>query len=237
MRIIQADLKPPLGKPGGTKAVIQRAQKSLSDPKMLGEIARKVRAGKKLDESEEYAIYNRTLREQGPGNGVHTMNLYRHAQYRMDLRCITVKQVREVLGEWTEDLIYWSEVRPRQFRDTMEALQNGEAIRYEHDNIRVVFKSPKRGYVDVITTYRKGNAPGCDTVENRSNVRTLRRYAAVLAEDRHVFVPRRVYGSQEIGTLVDRAEVEEVMDMWAESQEPDLLGPFQPYEQYNTVWP
>ncbi len=100
----QADLSPPLGYPGGPCYLIERI---LS--KKLGEkgeeLIQYVEMGFDLDDDEKrsHLIYDKHLEKSVPRTQFEWLGFSSHAQYRMDLRGVTVSDVKSALMEFQKE--------------------------------------------------------------------------------------------------------------------------------------
>ena len=101
MRDITADLDPPLGYPGGSCHLIDRAVSEMgrnSEP-----FVKQVEEGEKFTRTMEQELYDDRLEGRVKGTGFRFLALTPHAQYRMDQRGINEQEVRAALRD------YWKE--------------------------------------------------------------------------------------------------------------------------------
>lgn len=152
----RADLSPPLGYPGGPCHVLDRIDHSVHDPRLKEQLLDEVQDGDSLTNPEAAKVY--TLEhEQGAGL-VKKLLIGVHAQYRMDLRGVTVPEIRAALKTYTKQFYEWkSQNRPEYKRDA-EALVRGDGVRWvdHHLGITIVFSMSSRDTAQLITTFRQG---------------------------------------------------------------------------------
>lgn len=127
----QADLNPPLGYPGGPCYLIQRILARKLAPKTEEELIRLVERGVDLDkpENRSHLIYDKHLERKVPGTQFEWIGLTSHAQYRMDLRGITLPDIRAALMDFQKELSkeksrkspWW--VKVQRAMDTSEEIQ------------------------------------------------------------------------------------------------------------------
>ena len=99
----QADLSPPLGYPGGPCHVIERVEKSVRNPRLREEIIDDVEVGESLSNPEAAQVYDVEM-EAGPqGTRIKRLQIGPHAQYRMDLRGVTVPLIRAALVDFFKE--------------------------------------------------------------------------------------------------------------------------------------
>lgn len=127
----QADLNPPLGYPGGPCYLIQRILKRKLAPKTEEELIRLVERGADLDkpENQSHLIYDKLLERKVPGTQFEWIGLTSHVQYRMDLRGVTIPDIRAALMDFQKELAkeksrkssWW--VKVQKAMDTSEEIQ------------------------------------------------------------------------------------------------------------------
>lgn len=97
----RADLMPPLGRPGGPCHVVKRIDENVLSPKVKETLIDNVEAGQDLSNPAAQAVYKLTIDKAG--GGWKQMLITPHAQYRMDLRGVSVAQVQKSLSNlWTQ---------------------------------------------------------------------------------------------------------------------------------------
>jgi len=172
-----ADLSPPLGDPGGPCQVIQRIQEEVRTPALQDHLIDEVEDGVDLANPEAAKIYHLD-RELGV-RFVRNILIGPHAQYRMDLRSITVKNVQDALagfGKLVNDLK--SRKHPG-YDSYARQLNSGEPIKYTDRklDLTVVFALEGRDTVKVITTYWPGKeTPRIPTKGCPTHLRVAYRY-------------------------------------------------------------
>ena len=95
--IRQADLNPPLGYPGGPCQVIERINEEVRGQKDRERLIQLVEDGEKLSNKDTSLIYDRDSEGRAKGSPFKQVLLTSHAQYRMDLRGVTVQEVKLAL--------------------------------------------------------------------------------------------------------------------------------------------
>lgn len=151
-----ADLSPPLGKPGGPCQVVNRIEDKVQNPALQQNLIQEVQDGQDLSNQEASKIY-RIDREPGVGP-IESIEITSHGQYRMDLRRITVDNVRAALATFVQHMDRLKLLNPKGHENTSRALDNGEEMSWvdPRSKLKVVFKHVGGGRVVLITTYWKG---------------------------------------------------------------------------------
>ena len=168
-RYLRADLQPPLGDPGGPCQVIQRIQDEIPNPNLREHLIDEVEEGDDLSNPEAAKIYS-LEREMGV-RFVRNLLIGPHAQYRMDLRSIKVKDVQETLAGFSKMVNTLKSKKHPGYNSYAKQLSSGEAIKYTDPktDLTVVFAMEGRDTVKVVTTYWPGKptphapAQGCPT--------------------------------------------------------------------------
>lgn len=180
-----ADLQPPLGYPGGPCHVVQRIDKTIRNPRMEDKLIDLVESGRDLSNPDARAVY-RVETERGPWK-FKRMNLTSHAQYRMDLRGVTVPEVRLAVNNFfrTYNNAKSKQKNPAaqtQARKWEMAMMRREEIRWTdpRTKLTVVFTADAdRNIVNVITVFWQGQrdpaAPGACRVATAYKRRVLRK--------------------------------------------------------------
>src|SRR5271154_1054484 len=101
----RADLEPPLGYPGGPCYVVDRIEKEIRNPTLRENLEQTVEHGEKVRNPDASKIYAPDS-ETGVGN-LDKIVLVPHAQYRMDLRGITVPAVRAAIKSLLKAMNDW----------------------------------------------------------------------------------------------------------------------------------
>ena len=172
-----ADIDPPLGWPGGPCHVIDRIRGHVRNPRLRESLVDEVEFGEDLTNPEAAQVYGRELIERNVREPLpfkmHTRHLVigPHAQYRMDLRGITVPMVRAAIAAWAKD---WANERSRKSplaRRWEMDLSHGEGVRYvdPRSGVTVVFALMGQDSIKIITTFWDGGSNpyppgdgGCD---------------------------------------------------------------------------
>jgi hypothetical protein len=150
-----ADLMPALGYPGGPCHVIHRIEEEVHNPRLREHLIDEVEDGDSLSNPEAAKVYH-IERERGAGI-FRQILIGPHTQYRMDLRGITVPQIRAALAEFTKLLNDWkSRKDPRWVRYTTDLAQGTPVEYLDRHGLFVAFSSAGPGTIKLITTYYKG---------------------------------------------------------------------------------
>ena len=151
-----ADLQRPLGDPGGPCQVIQRIHEEVRAPNVQEQLIEEVEQGEDLSNPEAAKIY-RLDREMG-FRFVRNLLIGPHAQYRMDLRSITVKNVQEALAGFGKTVNDLKSRKHPGYDSYARQLNSGEPIKYTDRklDLTVVFAMEGRDTVKVVTTYWPG---------------------------------------------------------------------------------
>ena len=102
----RADLQPPLGHPGGSCYFQKRIRERVKNDKVQDFLVNKHQDGPKVDwkDMEEDAIYRKDM-DIGPvGQTLVEVLLVPHTQRRMDIRSITVREIKSALYEFMDEI-------------------------------------------------------------------------------------------------------------------------------------
>lgn len=162
----RADLFPALGLPSeqGPCLVVQRIEDKVRSPRLRDDLKNKVEQGVALTNPEAAQVYS-PLRERGTGM-FPQIEITRHAQFRMDLRGVTVPEIRLVLQRFQKSYNDWKSRQSGEARHVQEAVRRGHTIEYEDSKLKlfIAFTIPKKGVAHIVTLYWKGvpdpKAPG-----------------------------------------------------------------------------
>lgn len=146
-----ADLVPPLGYPGGTYHVVRRIRDELPDGRLEDTLVNLVERGDDLPNSAASTVYA-PERERGPWK--YRLVITSHAQYRMDLRGVTVPEIRAVLDRFFRTV---NLERSRGTSPQWDKFTAGAKITWVDDRlgITVVFMKTSEKEITIVTTYRK----------------------------------------------------------------------------------
>jgi hypothetical protein len=155
-RYLQADLSPPLGKPGGPCQVVQRIDKSVRNPNLRQDLIQDVEKGEDLSNPDAAKVYV-VGREPGVGP-IKQVQITSHAQYRMDLRSIRVDDVRSCLADFLKQMEAWKAAQNKAFENMGSMLEDGHKIEWvdRKSKLKIVFQSIGNGTVTLISTFWKG---------------------------------------------------------------------------------
>lgn len=155
------DLSPPLGYPGGPCHVVQRIAHSKLSAKEKEKLADEVEDGEDLTNQEASKIYPLEVEKllAGTAFGLKELVISAHAAYRLDLRGITVPQIRVVIQAFAQE---WSKLKSQNHPTAQrweQAIAYGEPIEYHEkkQNIFVVFTINNKS-VKLVTAYYKGES-------------------------------------------------------------------------------
>jgi hypothetical protein len=90
----QADLSPPLGFPGGPCHTIERIQDEVRNPVLREELIDELERGRDLSNADATKIWQPLKESLKPNKIWDSLVITAHAQYRMDLRGVTVGDVK-----------------------------------------------------------------------------------------------------------------------------------------------
>jgi hypothetical protein len=160
----RADLEPPLGYPGGPCQVVERIEQEIKNPKMQEKLVENVERGTKVENQDASKIYTQD-RENGVGV-VDKITISPHAQYRMDLRSITVPAVRAAIKSLMKLLGDWKAQKSPRYDDIIRDWAKGEPYNWTDPKmgLTVVVRPNGPKSLLLVTTYWRGGsdprAPG-----------------------------------------------------------------------------
>ena len=151
LRTLTADLIPPLGHPGGTCKVVERIVDEVDNQRIENSLVNQVQKGKSLSNPAAREVYDP---EREKGAWKYKLLLTPHAQYRMDLRGITVPEIRAALDNFFRTM---NSERSRGDTEKWDSFNRGTKIEWldKRTNTFFVFTGG-RNEVTVVTTYRPG---------------------------------------------------------------------------------
>lgn len=136
--------------------MVNRIRDDVHSPRMRDHLVEEVEHNDDLPNSEAAQIYSVEL-ERGVGP-FKQLAIGPHAQYRMDLRGVTVPQVRATLQSFLKSFLDWKSQDSSEYRHYSEALSRSEPVEWTDRRLglTVIFTGDGRGQVKIITTYWKG---------------------------------------------------------------------------------
>jgi len=114
-----ADLFPPLGEKGGPCKVVNRIRSKGLSPNSEESLIDIVEDDKDLDNADSARVY-KDIVERGP----HPFTKFvvkPHAQYRMDLRAVTMKDLKEALARFVQEIATWKRTNDPRLRGLLGA--------------------------------------------------------------------------------------------------------------------
>lgn len=162
-RYLKADLSPPLGYPGGPCHVVERIENNIRNPKLKEDLSQDVERGKSLSNPDASKVY-RLDTEVGAGF-LKRLLIGPHAQFRMDLRSITVPAVRVALASLDKALQTFRSTKSPAYDRYMKDMQTGTLEWVDpKTSLAIVVALEGRDTIKLVTTYWKGDsdpkAPG-----------------------------------------------------------------------------
>lgn len=151
----RADLNPPLGRPGGPCHVVRRVVDQIRSPALREHLQDKVEGGQPLTNPEAARVYDRLV-EKTKGLA-HKIILGPHAQYRMDLREITVKDVRDALMDFSRWMSVLRKNGDPRYDEIKGRLDRGAKITYVNPKgLEIVVSFGDHGWAQLVTTFWEG---------------------------------------------------------------------------------
>jgi hypothetical protein len=153
----RSDLTPALGYPGGPCHVVQRIESEIKSPALRTQLIHEVEDGGSLSNPEAAKVYDL---EQERGAGIaQRLVIGPHAQYRMDLRGVTVPQIRAAIFTFSKLLNDWKSQRSPQYGYYMKLLAAAQTINFTEPRLglTIVFKAEGQGTIKIVTTYWQGD--------------------------------------------------------------------------------
>lgn len=152
--------------------MVNRIEDRVPNEQLKQDLIQDVQKGQDLSNQEASKIY-RVNREPGIG-AIEEIEITSHSQYRMDLRKITVDDVRRALGSFLDHLDRLEAVNLKGLENTLRGLNGGEKVVWINPRTKlvVVFQKTGPAKVTMVTSYWKGRpdpAPGavCETFDRR----------------------------------------------------------------------
>ncbi len=176
-----ADLYPPLGKPGGPCHVVRRIEEQVDSPAVKDRLVTKVEEGEDLSNPESASVYD--LDSEKTRGFVNRIYVGPHTQYRMDLRGITTRDLKDAVEELGK--IFHAARKSGDARKLarFEAFQEGRKLEHVTQAGLQLVLAPFKDGAQVVTTFWKGrpdpSPPGhCDPVAARVAARYARQRAS-----------------------------------------------------------
>jgi hypothetical protein len=140
----KADLSPPLGYPGGSCHAIERIEKNTRGVRDREDLISKIERGHpgtELSKEDTAKIYRDVEMERGAqGTQFRWVALTRHAQYRMDLRGVTVGDILAALADFHQA---WAKEKSKgtpKSREWERAVQMQSEVEWMHKGLVVGFR-------------------------------------------------------------------------------------------------
>lgn len=155
-RFLRADLSPPLGYPGGPCHVVDRIEHDIRSPRLRDELVHEVENNDKVSNPDAAKIYHL---EQERGVGIaKRMLISPHAQYRMDLRGITVPLLRVALASFSKLYFSLKSQHGPQFVSMDRELRSGKPYTWTDPKLglTVAFTPYGSDAVTIVTTFWEG---------------------------------------------------------------------------------
>ena len=148
VRYLQGDLNPPLGKPGGPCQVVKRIEMQVTNPSVQHDLIDEIEYGDQFSNSDASKVYGPDI--ELVGGAFRKMQLSSHAQYRMDLRGLTVTTLQRSLMALSTEM-------KRDKRLEADVL-SGEPFRWDDQQrgFTVVLAAESSDMVRIITLFPKG---------------------------------------------------------------------------------
>ena len=152
-----ADLSPPLGLNGGPCKVVDRINRAIRNPALREKLTDDAETGD-LSNPDARKVYPLTTES---GSGFKSFTILPHAQFRMDYRSVTVKDVEAALNSFIVYAQGLQKVNPDQY----EALLSQEKIEWvdPKTRLKVVFATDA-GRIEIVTVFWKGRQDPPPTV-------------------------------------------------------------------------
>ena len=198
-----ADLNPPLGVAGGPCKVVDRILQNVRNPRLRENLTEGAETGA-LSNSEARKVYPIATTESG--SGFKSFSITPHAQYRMDFRSITVKDVEAALNSFIKWLMGVKDTSPSWYEDTLN--QTEIAWIDPKTRLKVVF-GLDGGNVQIITVFWKGEQ---DPAPTHCEVSAMARQASPLQPVTDKTLQDEVKGLEALAS-----EIQAVVDTFLET--------------------
>lgn len=147
-RYLRSDLTPPLGKPGGPCQVVKRIDMQVVNPSVKENLIDEIEHGDTFTNTDASRVYGPDI--EIAGGVFRRMQLSSHAQYRMDLRGLTVMTIQRSLGALSTEM--------KRDRLLEAEVMSGEPFRWQdrQRGIAIVLAAEGRDMVRIITLFSNG---------------------------------------------------------------------------------
>jgi hypothetical protein len=155
-RFLFADLNPPLGVPGGPCSVVDRIKHDVRNERTRDHLVDEVESNDALTNPEAHAVYDM---EQEPARGIaRRLLISPHAQYRMDLRRVTVPDVLGALASFSKLYFGFKSQKGPAYQSMDRELRSGKPYRWTDPktDLTIVFLPTGADQVTLVTTYWAG---------------------------------------------------------------------------------
>ena len=162
--------------------MVDRIQEEIEHPAVSSSLANKVQQGLDITNPEAHKVY--TLEKERGVGFIRGLLITPHAQYRMDLRSVTVSELRLFFTSFQRYLERVSQKSPLEYKMFAKRLQFGEEINWTDPKLKltVVFYTDRQAIAKIITTYWQGDADPKPVSCGANRRSPINRYAT-LAED------------------------------------------------------
>jgi hypothetical protein len=134
--------------------VVRRIRDEVSSPALQQRLIDEVEHGEDLSNPEASKVYQL---DREPGVGfIKQIMIGPHAQYRMDLRSVTIDDLRSALAAFNKQLELHRDKNPRLHTQLTTKLTYGDEIRFESPASLTVVFSMKGAAAMIITTFWRG---------------------------------------------------------------------------------
>lgn len=152
IRHLLSDLSPPLGRSDSPCDLIQRIDDEIANPRQKEQLLSLVEKGQDLSNGQARTIYN-IVPTQGVGKlKFKEIKITPHAQYRMDLRGIDVKELKSALYAFQKDV--QRDISQRGYSRYEDYLERGNIAYTSPSKLKVVFeplfKGVRRVFKDIV---------------------------------------------------------------------------------------
>lgn len=153
----KADLSPPVGSPGANCLVQKRIVDRVISKELEHQMVKLMQSGKGLEKGTESKVYS-PFWEKGPGEFLEKLLFSPHAQYRMDLRGVTVDQVVATLAKALRVLKTWKEKGDPKYAKVLSELRTENRLRWldPSNNLFITLAPNGNKTAEVVTVFFQG---------------------------------------------------------------------------------